>query len=333
MFDDMMNYYLCQDVSGKMQKKLTKLKNNIAWMNTYMQGTNIALQRYHLGNLPDTMKERDIKNYFLHKGNVIFKEIEGSWFALPGGGMNNINVNGYPGKAWVYGANGFNQEVDLAIPGGFDSTFARKGLGGTLMKKSDKAFLIRENYMMYPFINYVFWLADEIADCMRTLAVSRKHIKRPYIFAVPKAMRDTVLAELQDIDNNEECVITSGILGKDEVKYFPLDQSVECIKTTTDLIEWYWNLFYSMCGLNSNANPDKKAQISVAEVNSNNEAIDAYVASTINCIREDLEFFNKNAGLNITIEKTDFSEYNEVVEPEGDEKDEQLPIQQTNKDV
>lgn len=312
--------------SDKPMKKISAMKNNLSWMNTYFRGLNVASQRYHLKNLPDTIKEQDMKRYLLFKGSCILFEQAGGWFCLPGGGMNNINLNGHPGKAWIYGANGFNKEVNLAIPGGFDSTFARKGLSSILMKESDKAFYIRENYFNYPFINYIIELSDAIADTMRTLDVARKNIKHPYIITAEQSIFETVKSFFNKRDNNEEFIISSGIFPADKIKMLPLEQNPECIKTSTDLVEWYWNLFYTLCGFDSDGSPDKKAQVSVVEVNSNNAAIAVQAAQVIECLKEDLKFFNDHTGLNIEVEKTDLSEYNDSMElnstqPNGEDKD------------
>lgn len=313
--------------NNKSIKKIAKMQNNISWMNTLMRAINIALHRYKITGLPDTIKERDIKRYFLYHGNVILFMQGGGWFALPGGGMSDINLNGNPGRAWVYGQNGFSKEVKLAIPGGLESSFARKGISGQIMSDSDEAFYIRENYMNFPFINYAIELSNSISDTMRTLDVARKHIKRPYIFAAPASMKATILAELSNIDNNEECVLSSGVLDPDKIKYFPLDQNPESIKTATDLIEWYWNLYFELCGINSNSNPDKKAQLTTVEVNANNDAVEMQAEQVIQSLQEDFDFFNKRTGHNIKVEKLDFMQYNSIQE-EGTSDDDN-----SNKDI
>lgn len=306
--------------SDKPMKKLAKMKNNLSFMNTYFRGLNIGFQRYKINGLPDTIKEQDIKRYLLFKGSVILFEQAGGWFALPGGGMADINVNGHPGNAWIYGANGFSKQVKLAIPGGFDSSFARKGFGST-MAISDKAFIIRENYVQYPFINYIIEMAEAISDTMRTLDIARKNVKHPYIITAEESIINTVLKYFDNRDNNEEFIISSGIFPADKIKMLPLEQNPECIKTSTDLIEWYWNLFFTLCGFDSNGGPDKKAQVSVVEVNSNNAQIAVQAASVINSLKEDFDFFNQHTGLNITVEKTDLSEYNDSMELNSTQSD------------
>ena len=303
------------------QKSLAKWKNNFSYLNNLMRTLNIGMHRYRIKGLPDTIKERPLKRALLHHGSVVFFEEQGGWFALPGSGMADINIYGDPGTAWIHGMNGFNKEVKLAIPGGADATLLRKDISGITMSPQKKAVIVRENDMCYPFVNYCLETAEAIADTMRTLDVVRKNIKHPYIISAEQSIINTIKSFFNKRDNNEEYVVSSGVFPADKIKLMPLDQNPECIKTATDLIEWYWNLFYELCGFNSNSNPDKKAQLTTVEVNSNNDAIALQAANTIESLNEDLELVNELSGLNITVEKTDLSEYNSIMQEEATDDD------------
>lgn len=312
--------WTCNSKKSKEQKMLM-YRHTLAFNNAFFQAMNIACQRYHIKGLPDTIRESDIKSYLINTGSAILFSKNGSWFCLPGKGYENLNINGFPKNAWIHGMNGFAESVNLHIPGGKTSSFIRKGFGDTVMPDTDKAFLIRENYFMYPFIRHIEWLANAIADSMETLETTRENIKAPYLFGVDESMKTTVEEELKEARKNNTHVISSGSLNtKRDIQFFPLQVPIECLNSTADIIEWYWNWFYGLCGFNSNANPDKKAQISVEEVNSNNESILAMAASTINCLKDDFEDFNNNsdAPFKLEVEKTDFSEYTQKVERSED---------------
>ena len=314
MFDFGAELFSVMSNSDTPMKKIAKWKNNASFFNQLMRCINIALHRYRIKGLPDTIKERPLKRALLYHGSVVFFEKGGNLFALPGGGMADINIYGDPGTGWVYGANGFNEEIKLAIPGGDISSFVRQDISGVSLSKTAKGVLVRENYMQYPFINYAVETAAAISDTMRTLDVVRKNIKHPYLITAEQSVVGTVISYFNKRDNNEDYIVGSGVFPADKIKVFPLDQNPECIKTATDLIEWYWNLFYELCGFNSNSNPDKKAQLTTVEINSNNDAIALQAASTIESMNEDLELVNKIHGTHITVEKTDLSDYNDTEE-------------------
>ena len=320
--------------SNTPQKTLAKYKNNYSFMNHIMRCLNIALHRYKFNGLPDTIKERPLKRALLHHGNVIFFEENGGLFALPGGGMADVNIYGEPGTAWIYGMNGFNKELKLAIPGGADASLLRKNIDGQTMPESKKGVYVRENYCNYPFVNYCIETAIAIADTMRTLDVVRKNIKHPYLISAEQSIINTIKSFFNKRDNNEEYIISSGVFPADKIKMLPLDQNPEAIKCATDLIEWYWNLFFELCGFNSNSNPDKKAQLTTVEINSNNDIIALQAAQVIECLTEDLELVNKLYGTNITVEKTDLSEYNETIGYDNEEENEDdRNADDSNKDI
>lgn len=315
------------------QKTLAKYKNNFQFINTFMRMLNLAMHRYEVKGLPDTIKERPLKRALLHHGNIIFFEENGGLFALPGGGMSDVNIYGEPGNAWIYGMNGYNKELKLAIPGGADASLLRKSISGQTMPESKKGVYVRENYMNFPFVNYCMEYAEAIADTMRTLDIVRKNIKNPYVITAEQSIINTIKAFFNKRDNNEEYILSSGVFPADKIKMLPLDQNPECVKISTDLIEWYWNMFFELCGFNSNSNPDKKAQLTTVEVNSNNDIIALQAEQVVECLNEDLELVNKLYGTNITVEKTDLSEYNEDDELMEGEKDDDRNAGNSDKNV
>ena len=321
--------------SNTPQKTLAKYKNNFMFINVFMRMLNIAMHRYKFEGLPDTIKERPLKRALLYHGNAVFFEENGGLFALPGGGMSDVNIYGEPGNSWIYGMNGFNKEIKLAIPGGADATLLRKNVSGQTMPESKNGVYVRENYMNFPFIHYCMEYAEAIADTMRTLDVVRKNIKHPYIISAEQSIINTIKSFFNKRDNNEEFILSSGVFPADKIKMLPLEQNPECVKVSTDLIEWYWNMFFEICGFNSNSNPDKKAQLTTVEVNSNNDIIGLQAAQVIECLNEDLKLVNSLYGTNIRVEKTDLSEYNEDDENlnEGDESDDNRNAGERNENI
>lgn len=293
------------DGKNNTNKRLAKFKNAYEFQNMFARLTKKALARYDFEGLPVTVNERVLKMALLFHGSVCFFEKEGQLLALPAAPNSNMTLYGDFKSCFVYGRNGYNEEIPLFVPGGSDSKLVNKGYTNINVTKTPKGVWIRENEMVYPFINYVIAYSEKVADSLRTLDVARKNIKTPYIIAAEEQIVPTVKKFFEDRNDNVDFIISSGIFPSDKIQLMPIQTTPENLKACTDLIEWYMNDFDSICGKNSNANSDKKERLLVDEVNANNETTEANIDAVLRYLQWGLDQVNEHFGVNITVVKNE----------------------------
>lgn len=301
----MYELFNCIDVSlggkSKTMKRIAQYKNQLEFMNALARLTKRALARYSFEGLPITVNERVLKMALLFHGCVCFFEKEGNILALPALPNSNLNLYGEWKSCFVYGRNGFNAQIPLYIPGADESKTINKGDINLSMKDKPNGVFVRENEFMYPFMNYCITYAEKIADCMRTIDVTRKNIKKPFIITAEEQLVPTIKKFFDNRDNNEEYIVSSGVFPADRISLLPIETNADSIKAATDLMEWYYNDFDNLCNWNSNANPDKKERLLVDEVNSNNESMSEVRDNFIEYLQEQIDNVNKYLGTNIKV--------------------------------
>lgn len=285
---------------AKTNKKLAQYKNYVEFQNVFARLVKKALARYSFEGLPDTVNERVLKMSLLFHGSVCFFEKEGNLLALPAMPNSNLTLYGDFKSCFVYGRNGYHAEIPLYIHGGADSKIVDKGYM-TLPSNTPSGVWVRENEMVYPFLNYCVAYAEKIADTQRTLDVTRSNMKRPYIVVAEEQVVPSIKKFMEDKNDNVDYVVSSGVFDVNKVNVIPFQSTPENLKACTDLVEWYMNDFDALCGLNSNANSDKKERLIVDEVNANNESIEQSVDSVVEYMQSQLDDVNKYFGTNITI--------------------------------
>lgn len=297
----------CIDLSlggkSKTQKRIAEFKNNIAWQNAYHHFATKGLSRYEIVNLEPCMSDRVVHSTLLYHGAMCVFEKDGAILALPAAPSGNPNLNGDYKSCWVYGRNGFNEEIPLFIPGAEENDLMKRGYLNLNQNEKPRGVFIRENPFMYPFINYCIDYAEKVADTMRTIDVTRANIKRPYIIAAEEQLVPTVKKFFEQRDNNMEYIVSTGVFPADKIAILPFETNAEAIKVGTDLIEWYYNDFDNKCFNNSNANPDKKERLLVDEVNSNNQSRDKEKEKFRNFLQGQLDFCNKCLGTNLKLKE------------------------------
>lgn len=291
------NINLNLDGKTKTNKRLAEYKNNIEFINVFSRLVEKGLGRYQIENLPETCDPRVVKQSLLFHGAVCFFEREGSILALPCAPDSDLTMYGNVKHAFVYGRNGFNEKITLFIKGSDDAPILDKTYSDINGKPT--GVIVRENELAFPFVNFSVEYADKIADTLRSLDVARQNIKVPYIIVAEEAIINTVKKFFEDRDKNVEYIISSGIFPADKINLLPIQTTPESLKACTDLIEWYMNDYDSLCGLNSNSNPDKKERLLVDEVNANNQATKSFIDDTIDYMQSELDFANKVFGLNM----------------------------------
>lgn len=308
-YNDMFNCINLTLGGKKTNSQLAKWKNCIEFQNAFARLVNKAMARYDFEGLPPTVNQRVLKMSLLFHGSVGWFEKANNLLALPGLPNASVTLYGDFKSMFVYGRNGYNQEISLYVPGGTESAIVNKGLTGyNIGDGRPKGIWMRENEFVYPFLNFCIAYAERISSAYRTVDIEMFHLKRPYIITAEEQVINTVKREMDKVKENEEYIVSSGVFPVDKVNVLPLVNAPENLKSTTDLIEWLYNDFDALCGKNSNSNPDKKAQISVPEVNANNQSILGDIEHIIDYMQEQLDFVNEKFGTNITVKKQEEEE-------------------------
>lgn len=284
---------------AKQSQQLARFKNRIEFQNAFARLVKKGLARYKFEGLPETISDRVLKQALLYHGSVCFFEKEGSVLALPACPTSDLTLYGDFKSCFCYGRNGYNIRVPLYVPGADEAPVLNKGvINGT---PEPKGVFVRENEIVYPFVNYCISYAEKISDTMRTLDVTRRNIKRPFVVTAEEQVVPTVKKFFDQRDENMEYIISTGIFPADKVNIAEIPYGSENLKACTDLVEWYMNDFDNLCGFNSNANPDKKERLLVDEVNSNNESTNANMDSLLVYLQSQLDLVNKYLGTDITV--------------------------------
>lgn len=325
-YDDGWCIYLGTEAGKKTKSKLAKLKNLQTFQTQYMRMIQDALERYHFEGLPETCNDRVVIQSLLWYANVVFFEKGGNIFSLPGApGGGGFNIYGDPADAWIFGRNGkLNEDIRLFIPGSDVSTYL-DDVSGIATGKS-RGVIVWENSMRYPFINLVIYYAQQIADTLRTLEVSRRWLKRPVITFADESTVKTVKSYWDRIDDNEDVIIGTGIYDPTKVSVQQLNNSGQTLEACTQLIEWYESKYRELCGIDSNSQIDKKGENLInAEVDINNDFTGLCVEKCIPYIEQGLDNVNKVFGTNIKVVPREKEEA-----PEPDIKNESEGIENEN---
>lgn len=302
-FLNSMNISIYMDGKAITSKKLNAMKNRIEFQNIFASMANEATHgRYRVENLPESCNERVVLQSLLWYGSVCFFKKAGQILALPGMPTNNFTLNGDPSHCIVYGRNGYTETIKLFIQNGENSDLVRSVVGGGVENFDGTGVWCRENEMAYPFIFYVIDFAEKIADTYRTLDVTRANIKRPYVVTAEESIVESVKSFFNKRDNNEEYIISSGIFPADKINLLPFDQNPENIRDCTQLIDFYYAKFREMESISSApATIDKKAEVTIPELNQNAGAQQAIASAVSNVLQRELDFANKCLGTNMKV--------------------------------
>lgn len=322
-FSPMFNIFLGGGEIGKTSvRKLAKARNVIVWQNTFSELVKDALNRYHFEGLPETISERVLLQSLLWYGSACIFEKEGNLLCLPcvptGAGWN---IYGDPAEGWLFSNIGqLNEPVKLYLPGSDISAFLEKTNGAANVRAKTKGVFIRENAICFPFIRQTMYYADCISDTMRTLDVCRKNIKNPYIIVAEQSIVNSVKEFFKNRDENTDYIVTSGIFPADRINLLPFQTNSDSLKDTTALIDWYFNKYKELCGIDNNGNIDKKGENLVTrEISVNEEYTDSSIEKVVPYINRGLDDVNKIYGSNIICVPNHTKEQEQKQEDDEDE--------------
>lgn len=325
-FSPLFNIYLSGGQVGEMSvKKLARYKNKTVWQNVFAKMVQDGLNRYDFEGLPETISKRVLLQSLMWYGSAAIFEKNGGLLCLPcvpnGDGWN---VYGDPASGWLFSSIGqLNEPVKLYLPGSDENAFLKKTNGVASRNGNIKGVFIRENAICYPFVRQIMYYADAISDTMRTLDVCRQNIKQPFIIVAEESIVNSVKKFFKDRDDNMEYIVSSGVFPAEKIKLLPFETNSEALKDTTALIDWYFNKFKELCGVDNNGNIDKKGENLISrEISVNEEYTDGGVDECLDYIQKSLDDVNKLYGTNIKVVRKHKASNIKNAEA-SDEKDEQ----------
>lgn len=283
------------DQSGS--KKLAKYENDIEFLNTFSNLFNLALDRFHFKGLPDTCNERFFKMSLIISGQGLLADDENRGFltlySAPSG--NEWNIYGESSSVYGYGWNGFNARYTNYMYGS-DNTDA-------------KALICRDNLLCYPLMWYIVSAASRMTSTMRTIDTTARKLKTPYYIVCDESQKSTVKKILNDIDYNEDSIITNKSTTPDMFKVLSTNVREGALQA---LWSHYANLGVnarSVLGIRSAVNQDKKERLLVDEVNADQQLAGLNMAYRMNCYKLFCETANKHFGLDLSVEFEEGEDY------------------------
>lgn len=313
-FNNLFNIYI--DKKNKSVSKLAKFRNDFTFQLKFMDFVNDALHRYKITGLPETVSERVVLESLLWYGSVVFFEKYNNLLALPGlPDGSGINVYGDFAGAYVYGATGYNERINLVLPGSDNNKLLATTVSGQKITEGS-GVLVRENPLMYPFMNTVLYFTECVSDSLRTLDVSRENIKRPYIITAEDMVIPTVKRYFNNVKNNENYIISSGVFPADKISILPFEYNSDYLKAATSLVDWYDQRFREACGIrNMGGQIDKKGENLIsAEVTQNDDYTKHRSDLVLTSINRGLDIVNQYFGVNIQAKEY---EYEDIQRNEG----------------
>lgn len=256
------------------------------------QYVDLYTERFKYDGLPDEFNAMTGKNkaflfmLFFSPAIAFFKDTALGLQALPTTGMWKFDIAGNPTEWEVFGMNGYRRRL------------------------TDKESVLMFNDRAYsiPFLQLMYNVRFMV-ECDKTHRQNLKAQRQPIIAEIEedeKKSAQTFLNKLNDF--SDTIVIRKREITKEkkiapnpyEMKAFESGKEFAGDKLASDY-RYFHNRNLSILGYN-NENIEKKERLLVDEVNSNNEVINSFYTTALNCQRECFEQVNKMFGYNIRVE-------------------------------
>lgn len=290
--------YIGMYQKGEKPKTQAKRKNDIEFMNQLTEGLLKTLACFTWNNLPDTVDARMLEmSAILNGTSLIAKDpVTGALFSLISVPDGSLTLYGYPAGSYGYGLNGYNKHFNLYVQGG-DNIPTLNGKQGTA-----DAVMLKDNLLMYPFINYIAMYAERIADATRSIDVIARNLKSPAIIKADPASAESVKKVLSDINMN-----ISYIVGLDETPYSKMEAiqtgaSPEALKALYEYVSDLKSEMATLLGINNNPDTTKRERMLVDEVNANNAMTSMNIKVRLKCREEFCKQVNELFGTDISVE-------------------------------
>lgn len=269
------NYWgqLPLNISKLSNRKLAEFNNNQEFLNTFEALFTAAQNEFEWTGLPETCDERYLERSLILCGQAALVYKSGNYLTLAAAGGSDVTLYGYPANGYVYGLNGYNEEVRYYVPGADESMALRRSAGGAVASTNYNAVMGYDNRDAYPYVNYIIAAARRMADIMRSCDVVAQNLKQPIIITCNELDRRTVEQALNDKSGNVASIITSKSIALDSFKVWQTGANPVILDTLWTHYKRIEAQALSTLGVNCNDQYDKRERLIVDEVNSNNQQI------------------------------------------------------------
>lgn len=282
------------------KKKWNALENMKEAQLRFFQLYNLALRQFKWEGLPDTCSERFLEMCLLSRGTAMMVKEDGGYLikgAAPGG---RVNTYGDYLEMYGWGLIGNSEKYKMFIPGSSDSRNVTETFGQNL-GASFNAVLCRDNWSMFPYIEYILSDAMRLADIQRSIDVAAKNLKTPVIAGIPKTLYSSVQEILDERNDNADTIFRAEGLDLDSVKLFDLKPNVETPRALRELYEWVENRNHTIFGIETATQTDKEERLLVDEVNATKGVADLNVQIRLQARMEFCEHVKDAFGLDVSV--------------------------------
>ena len=264
----------------------TKLRNwNEYWL-FFQYFSELGINRYQLGGkIPDSIDKHIIlQSIYWRDSFTIFKE-HGVWLGLPALPCGDRTLYKYPVNVKAYGGNG--KIFDVNCVNG-EEKLINEGFYSKELPNETGVF-IQAKRQISPLAWYADVYAQRAADAMRALDVLRNKAKDPFKIFAREEMKATVERYLQQITDNEQTVITTGVFDPSKVQVAMTPVPSDSITSMRELVQWYTDQFLEIAGINNNPQSDKRERMIVDEVRANNTQAAMTIQASCDFMNEQLK--------------------------------------------
>lgn len=285
-------------IEGDYGKKISRdrlMEDQVCWR-LVCQYINEYMEIMKINGLPDTCNERFFKLSMLFRGNCCLYDSSIGTINTMCGLSGNFNLYMEPAQLSLYSPG--TDPTSCEINGKIVECY----MPGTNNEKA-KAYLIKDNEMMYPYILIILDYARQIADTMRAISTAADALKVPWIFTCPEEMKKSLMNIVNSYETNAKCIIASkGLEDVNRSQLFNTGNNPEVLKGLWEHLDNLENARRQLFGYQGQANTDKRERLLVDEVNSNNQITEVNGNMRLNCINRDLDYYNKTHGTAIKAE-------------------------------
>ena len=307
-------FYGIPYLGGITVKQKAKIRSTQEYEQTLMHLINMRVSQYKWEGLPDTCNARFLELCLL-RGSALMAKEGSNFLTLAAAPSQGVNLYGDTVTAYGYGMNGFNKEYTLYVDGDNYST------PGQISAGQPDAVLCRDNPVMYPEIGLLIATADRMTYTMRSLDIVNTNLRTPTIIeADPKEVKS-----IKDMYNQIDDGVPAVFARRDNIvknaELYNVGQDPATLKALWEHYQKLENNYRERVGIQTNADTDKKAQISEDEINSNNQAIsmsqNVYLAERQKFCEKINKVWGLNVKVSLAVEDKSLNEQAERAEDDG----------------
>lgn len=271
-----------QNIKGKLE--VLEWRNKLTKMQDYL---NLYSNAIDYKGLPDEFLNLTGKNRmwlamkFFAPAVCFFRDEEYGLQCLPVSSMSNWNIAGMPEKWVCFAANGRTYNRD----------------------KSNSVLMFNDYAFSIPFIKILYDL-ELMLECDLTHRQNLKAQRQPLIVEMEEDQKKSANTFITQLDNEVIKVRKRYNDNKRsdrpyDTRAFESGKQFQGDQLASDY-RYFENRILTRLGYN-NENVEKKERLLVDEVNSNNEVVDSFFTSRIECEKDAFDKVNKMWGYNIEV--------------------------------